>query len=115
MNNVDRLDYHEYGPGDDFKINTNNLFHVRIQFIEENGQFGRYITAMTQARSYGIEYIQMEGNCGSLNAMTGNLRDGMAFAFSNWGTYDNWLWKDRCQAGPCNGSHFEVSNLSIDN
>lgn len=55
----------------------------------------------------------MTGACGTNDYMTNDIRNGMAFAISSWSTYDNWLWKDRCQAGGCNGSDLYFKNLKI--
>jgi len=38
-NNVKNMDWNTFGPGDQYKINTNNWFHLKINFVEENGQF----------------------------------------------------------------------------
>ena len=55
----------------------------------------------------------MDGNCGSNAEMSGDIAGNMAFAISNWATYDNWLWKDRCQAGNCNNQDLHFYNIKI--
>ena len=86
------------GPGDQYQINTNNWFHVKIEFIEEGGQFQKYITHLEQ----GDSHIQMDGDCGWYNnGLTDDLRDGMTFTITSWSTYDSWLWGDKCTAGSC--------------
>ena len=55
----------------------------------------------------------MNGNCGSNSLMSNDLKNGMAFAISNWSTFDNWLWKDRCAAQTCNTSDLNFNNISI--
>jgi hypothetical protein len=57
--------------------------------------------------------VTMNGDCGSNNKMTNDIKNGMVFAISSWSTYDNWLWKSRCQAQGCNGSDLTFSNLKI--
>jgi hypothetical protein len=94
QNNVDKLAYSDYGPGSGFKINTEKWFHVKMDFNQSNGSFTNFVTTMSQ----GTNSVQMTGNCGSNAMMTNDLANGMVFAISNWSTYDNWLWKDRCQA-----------------
>lgn len=41
------------------------------------------------------------------------LENGMSFAMSNWSTTDNFLWKDRCQAEPCNSKQLLFKNIAI--
>jgi len=40
--------------------------------------------------------VQMVGDCGTNAEMSYDLAKGMVFAISNWSTFDNWLWGDRC-------------------
>merc|ERR1719498_754374 len=53
------------------------------------------------------------GWCQESSNMTNDLKNGMAFAFSNWSTYDSWLWGDRCQAGSCNAHNIYFKNIHI--
>lgn len=45
--------------------------------------------------------------------MSNDLKNGMAFAISNSGTFDNWLWKDRCAAQKCKSRDLNFNNISI--
>lgn len=54
----------------------------------------------------------MNGNCGT-NADLSDDMNNMGFAISSWGTYDSWLWKDRCQAGGCNNGDLNFYNIKI--
>ena len=57
--------------------------------------------------------LNMTGNCGTNAEMTGDISQGMAFAFSNWATDDNWLWGNTCY-GSCPGSPFlTISNFEF--
>jgi hypothetical protein len=53
----------------------------------------------------------MTGDCAQ--KMIGDLSDGMAFSISSWSTFDNWLWKDRCQAGDCTSQQLTFKNINI--
>jgi len=55
--------------------------------------------------------IRMAENCAS--NLLGDFADGMAFSISNWSTYDNWLWGDRCQAQECTMQQAVYHNLTI--
>jgi hypothetical protein len=55
----------------------------------------------------------MTGNCWDNSYMTNDLKNGMAFAISNWSTFDTWLWGDRCQAGECNATGLTFNNLVV--
>jgi hypothetical protein len=96
MNNTKDMDWDTFGPGDQYKINTNEWFHVKIEFVEEFGMFQKYLTTLSQGNE-----VTTHGNCAYNNGLTDDLRDGMAFAITSWSTYDDWLWGDKCQAGSC--------------
>lgn len=53
------------------------------------------------------------GYCQETVNMTNDISQGMAFAFSSWSTYDNWLWGDRCQAQQCNSQNLAFKNIRI--
>jgi hypothetical protein len=103
------LDYNAYGPGDNFRINTLKPFHTKIDFNKSGSEFGNFSSTISQ----GSHSINMTGNCGSNAEMTNDIKNGMAFAISNWGTMDNWLWGDRCQAQTCNNTRLTFTNISI--
>jgi hypothetical protein len=55
----------------------------------------------------------MDGNCGDNSRMSGDIANGMAFAFSNWETTDNWLWGDKCY-GSCGGNpYLNITNIKF--
>ena len=54
--------------------------------------------------------VNMTGDCGTNAEMSWDIANGMAFAFSNWQTDDDWLWGNTC-SGSCSGNPF----LSINN
>ena len=57
LNTRKNLDYNDYGPGSDFKINTLETFHVKIDFIEKNSSF------------HGVDsYFSQNGNQISMNS-----------------------------------------------
>ena len=77
-----------YGPGEQYQINTLKDFHVKIDFQEENGQFQKFTTLLTQ----GSNTVTIACNDEMLNAETDVLND-MTLTFSSWGSPDaNWLW-----------------------
>ena len=45
--------------------------------------------------------------------MSWDIANGMAFAFSNWSTTDNWLWGNTCQGTCYNSPYLNISNLSF--
>ena len=45
--------------------------------------------------------------------MTDDIKNGMAFAFSSWSTYDNWLWGSRCHAEQCHSQNLYFMNIKI--
>lgn len=55
----------------------------------------------------------MTGACGDNANMSNDLRNGMAFAISNWSTYDSWLWGNRCSAQACSGKDLNFTNIKI--
>ena len=86
------LAYSDYGPGDNYKINTLKTYHGKIDF-HNNGQFDSFTVTYSQD---GKSVSMNTGDCEETKKMTDDIRNGMAFAFSSWETMDNWLWGDRC-------------------
>jgi len=109
QNTKNQLSYNDYGPGDQFKINTYKTFHAKLDF-NSNGQFDSFkITYSQDGKSVSMD----SGYCQETINMTNDVRNGMAFAFSSWSTYDNWLWGDRCQASNCNSHNLYFRNINI--
>jgi hypothetical protein len=96
--NFKNLDYNVYGPGSQFQINTLEWFHVRIEFGNNSDDEYQWFTTTLYQNGNSA---QITGNCDSNRALTEDLRQGMTFAITNWSTYDNWLWGDKCQAQAC--------------
>ena len=94
QNTKDKVGYNDYGPGGQYKINTQKPFHFKVDFNKSGSNFGSFVVTMSQDG----KSIQMTGGCGDNANMTNDLRNGMAFTISNWSTYDSWLWGNRCSA-----------------
>lgn len=111
VNSKDQLLDNDYGPGPQYVINTLRDIHVRISFDLDDFQFGSYTTTISQDGNS----VQMTGDCPDyVDRLTEDLKHGMAFAFSSWGSPDQtWLWGDKCQATECNGKDIVFSNISI--
>ena len=96
----------DFGPGSDYKINSLESFHVKIDFKKSSeGQFSGYTTTLSQ----GEEQLVLDKTCEDyLPYMTNDVQSGMTFALSSWSPPDppTWLQKDRC-TGSCDqdGSH----------
>merc|ERR1712038_1345291 len=87
----------DYMPGSTSGINTEQEFHVKIDFHEENGLFNGYTLKMTQGAK---EVVYNKSDCSYLNAMTSDVQQ-MVFAISNWSGDDiSWLQHDAC-TGTC--------------
>jgi hypothetical protein len=87
----------EYGFGSQHKINTENEFHVKTEFIEQSGVFHSYKMTFTQD---GRELVMETGDCSNyLQHMTSDITQ-MAFAFSHWdgGSLD-WMQHGVCSGG----------------
>merc|ERR1719242_1515613 len=84
-------------PGSTSGIDTDQEFHVKIDFHEADGQFSGYTLTMTQGAKV-VTYNKSD--CAYLNAMTSDVQQ-MVFAISNWSDDDiSWLQKDSC-SGTC--------------
>ena len=55
QNSVKKLAYYDYGFGTNFKINTQNEFHVKLDFGASTTSFGNFTTIISQ----GLNTIQM--------------------------------------------------------
>lgn len=97
IDNIVNMAYNDYGPGDDFKINTLQEFHTKMDFNEEDGHFTEFVVTMSQ----GDNQVTMNGACDYNMKMSDDMAGNMVWAVSNWNTYDDWLWGDRCQATDC--------------
>ena len=98
-----------YGPGGQYKINTTQEFHVKLEFkVDGSNNFSAFETTLTQGgNSVSIGCSDYSANVG----MTGDL-DDMAFAISNWSGDASWLWKDAC-GGSCGSPTLVYKNISI--
>jgi hypothetical protein len=87
----------EYGFGSQHKINTENVFHVKTEFQEQNGVFVGYKMTFTQE---GRELVMETGDCSNyLQHMTSDITQ-MAFAFSHWdGGGLDWMQHGVCSGG----------------
>jgi hypothetical protein len=85
----------DFGPGSNYKINTLQTFHTKVDFHTD----GKCFTSFKVTYSQNGKSVSMENSSSSDAArMSKDLADGLAFAFSSWSTYDNWLWGNKCQA-----------------
>ena len=101
----------QYGEGSQYQINTEKEFHVKTEFLEQNGQFYGYRMTMTQE---GRELVMETGDCSDyLQHMTSDITN-MAFAFSHWdgGSLD-WMQHGVCTGG-CESTAMQTySNLQF--
>ena len=103
------LPWNGYGAGQDYIINTELPFHVRIDFeTDTNNDFSAFKVQFTQN---GAEQT-MISESDYLHHMGQNLSDGMAFVLSQWGGDASWLWYDRC-SGECNYPELSINNIKI--
>lgn len=109
LNTKNNLNYNDYGPGSNFKINTLQTFHVKIDFAEKNGSFNSFTIYFSQNGNT----VSMNSSNSSYNANMSDDMNNMVFAISNWSTYDTWLWGDRCQASQCNSRELTFKNIKI--
>jgi hypothetical protein len=111
QNSVDNWNHsgiNNYGPGSWYQIDTTKEFHVKIEFMEENGQFQQSQTTLTQ----GSNSVAVGCNDDSNHSMTDDLSN-MIITLSSWGSPDaNWLWKDSCY-GSCGDPTLTFSNLTV--
>jgi hypothetical protein len=87
----------DFMPGSTTGIDTDNEFHVKIDFHETSGQFSGYTLKMTQGAN---EFVHTKNDCSYLNGMTSDVQQ-MVFAISNWSGSDiSWLQRQSC-TGQC--------------
>lgn len=89
-----------YGPGSNYLINTQEPFHVKIDFRDINGQLDGYILTLSQ----GWEEVSMDTqNCHYMHRMSDNITQ-MAFVLSHWSGRNrdatNFMEEGQCQ-GSC--------------
>jgi len=103
----------EFGPGSEYEINTEQPFHVKIDFNKtEAGSFHNYSTTLSQNTHEIV--LSNSSSDGYLNDMTQDLFDGMAFAMSSWASDGiSWLQHDRCQGTCPEGTTLSFTNLKI--
>ena len=74
---------HDFEPGSANGIDTDQEFHVRIEFHKDAAEkFNGYTVTLTQGTDRRVELASTD--CSYLNAMTDDLTR-MAFTLSNWG------------------------------
>ena len=74
---------HDFEPGSTNGIDTDQEFHVRIEFHKDAAEkFNGYTVTLTQGTDRRVELASTD--CSYLNAMTDDLTR-MAFTLSNWG------------------------------
>ena len=94
-------DPNAYGPGSQYKINTQNQFHVKQDFNEKDGKVSSIVTTFTQDSN---EYV-LTVDDPYVESMTDALKAGMTVAISNWGSSwsrMSWLDQDTGCTGDCN-------------
>ena len=111
LNIVDQLAWNGYGPGDQYQINTELPFHVKVDFDQDDaGNFAGFQTTLSQN---GRVQSMHTGYCDYAVGMTADIANGMALVVSNWEGDDSWLRKDRC-SGSCPGNAVEtIKNISV--
>jgi hypothetical protein len=82
----------DFMPGSTSGINTEQEFHVKIDFHETGGQFSGYTLKMTQGDK---EVVYNKSDCSYLNGMTSDVQQ-MVFAISNWSGDISWLQHNAC-------------------
>ena len=71
LDNVSSGPHPDYMPGSTSGINTDQEFHVKIDFHEADGQFSGYTLTMTQGAKV-VTYNKSD--CAYLNAMTSDVQ-----------------------------------------
>ena len=110
QNIYDQLAWDGYGPGEDYQINTELPFHVKMDFLKDvHGAFEGFTTTMTQN---GRTQTMTAHDCPSSYELTNDLESGMALVLSNWSGNASWLWHDRC-SGSCTMPELTISNIKV--
>ena len=110
QNIYDVLAWDGYGPGEDYKINTERPFHVKVSFdTDEAGVFSTFTTTMSQN---GRSQSMTAHDCPWARNMTKDLKNGMGLVVSNWAGNASWLWHDRC-SGQCPMVPLTISNIKV--
>ena len=105
-----------YGPGGQYRINTNNWFHVKIDFVKGGDRLTAIVLTLMQG-SNSVSMTVADSDCawGYLDAMKGPLESGMALVSSNWGGPNidmSWLDGETGCGGNCGGQpSFTVSHI----
>jgi len=108
QNTTRNLAWAGFGPGGNYTIDTTKPFHAKISFENNNNQFSKFTTLLSQEG----RTQSMSTDCSYLNYMSWDMSDGMGFVVSNWGGNATWLWNDRC-SGTCNGPNLSISNIKV--
>ena len=103
QNIMNKLGWNGYGPGDQYTINTDKSFHVKLDITSSS--FTTTLTQEGRTQSFGA-------NDGYVSKMADQISGKMAFVASNWYGDATWLWGNRCQ-GSCNMPQLNISNLKV--
>ena len=111
------IDPHSYGPGSNYRINTWNPFHTKIEFHKASNRMDKIILTLSQG-SNSVQLVVADQDCayGYLDKMKTSIEQGMTLWITNWGdSYDTMKWLDGglCSGG-CNGNYSsKVSNITF--
>jgi len=101
-----------YGPGSQYKINTQNKYHVKQEFKESGGQVTAMVTTFTQDSNEFSMTIEDD----YVKTMTDALKNGMTVAISNWDAGPNGMsWLDGetgCHGDCANMPDVKWSNIT---
>ena len=106
-------DYNDFGPGDQYTINTLKEFDYSVTFYTDGYIFNYMSISVSQWTGSDWNWLWMEDSVDQLG-MGEDLRDGLALVVSNWGSDDAWTWlsKDRC-SGTCNYPSLTIKDISV--
>ena len=114
------VDPNSYGPGSNFRINTWNPFHAKIDFNKVESPYERMdkiVLTLTQgSNQFQLTVADRDCAYGYLDNMKTPLEQGMTLWVSNWGnSYNTMSWLDGglC-SGDCNPNYTsKVSNINF--
>lgn len=112
------VDNKGYGPGDEYKINTQKPFTVKTEFKEEDDKLSAIVQTFTQGSST-LQMTITEDDCakGHFLLQRADLERGNTLVVSNWGSsYDQMSWLDKetgCQGVCDNSPEVMIDNIKI--
>ena len=111
QNSVEKLDPMAFGPGSSYTINTMEIIHVRTDFnMDDASEFSSFTTTISQNGNS----VQLQGECESNSKMSGDLKEGMVFALSNWYGGEPWLDKGICGGvNECSNPTLTFTNMEF--